>query len=539
MPAPRNLFREALESGKFVVTCETIPGRGACEQTQEKLLQEAKDLWATGRVQAISITDNPGGNPALLPDSFAEDLVAEGIVPLVHLSCKDRNRCQFESQLYAMQRRGIENLLCMTGDYPATGFNGQPRPVFDLDPVTLLEMVQAMNRGMGYPSFKGDVIRTTPSTFFAGAVVSPFKWTEAETLTQLYKLKKKVYAGAQFIISQVGFDARKLQEMLWLMKDNDINVPFIANIYIINAGHGGAMNRGTIPGCDVTDEFLQVLKDERDNSDDKGKEARLVRAAKMIAIAKGLGCAGVHIGGLNVTADCVNHVLDMAEEFEPEWMKHLDAMSFPQKNCFYYYKQNPSDSPLNVHEENRRTETHTEKAVRGNYRLSRWFHHFVFVPHKGVNGLFKKRELKLERKKGRLRKHGFEHMGKVMLYDCMDCGDCGLYAVAYSCPMVSCPKCQRNGPCGGSKDGWCEVYPKQRYCVWFKAYHRLKPYGEEGKLDDYVVPPNDWRNFAKSPWGAMCSGLDGYARREWLPGVEPDIESKEGPRPADDAPKVY
>ena len=194
---------------------------------------------------------------------------------------------------------------------------------------------------------------------------------------------------------------------------------------------------------------------------------------------------------------------------------------------------------MNQHVEAKRTEFRTDKAVRGNYRLSRWFHHFVFVPGKGVNSIFKSVELGREKKKGRLRHHGFEHLGKVVLYDCMDCGDCGLYATAYTCPMVHCPKCQRNGPCGGSKDGWCEVFPGERYCIWYKAYHRLKPYGDEGKLDDYVVPPNDWTNFAKSPWGAMVSGLDGYARRDFLPGVEPDIEFKEGPKPPDDAPRVY
>ena len=335
METLRNTFREAIEAGEFVITCETIPGRGAVEVSQEKALQDARELWATGRVHAISITDNPGGNPALLADSFGMDMVAEGIVPLVHLTCKDRNRNQFESQFYAMQRHGVQNLLCMTGDYPGTGWYGKPRPVFDLDPVTVLQMIGSMNDGMGYPGMKGDVVRTEAAEFFPGAVVSPFKWTEAETMTQLYKLKKKVNAGAKYIISQVGFSARKLQEMLWLMKDNGLDVPLIANIYIINAGHGGAMNRGNIPGCDVTDEFLSVLKAERDNSDDKGKEARLVRAAKMIAIAKGLGCGGVHIGGLNVTADCVNHVLDMVDQFAPEWQKHLDAMSFPQKGCFY------------------------------------------------------------------------------------------------------------------------------------------------------------------------------------------------------------
>lgn len=534
----RNRFREALEAGEFVVTCEIIPGRGASEESQEKLFQSAVDLWATDRVHAISITDNPGGNPAILPETFAEDLLAQDVVPLVHFSCKDRNRNQFESQLYSMERRGVENLLCMTGDYPSTGWNGRPRPVFDLDPVTLIQMVGSLNAGMGYPTPRGTVVRTAPTHFFPGAVVSPFKWTEAETMTQLSKLKKKAHAGARFVISQVGFSARKLQEMMWLMEDEGISIPMIANVYVINAGHGGAMNRGNIPGCDVTDEFLQVLRAEKDSSDDNGKEARLVRAAKMVAIAKGLGCAGVHIGGLNVTADCVSHILDMAAEFESDWKACLPDMAYPQDDCFWYYREDP-ETGLNLREAMPRTEARSERAIQGNYGLSRLFHKMVFVPGKGINGLFRGRVGKLEEKKGRLRHHGFEHMSKVALYDCMDCGDCGLYAAAYTCPMVHCPKCQRNGPCGGSKDGWCEVYPGERYCIWFKAYHRLKPHGEEGILDDYVVPPNDWTNFAKSPWGATVKGLDGYARREFLPGVEPDVESKEGPQPGEGSARVY
>ena len=535
----QNKFREAIESGEFVITCETIPGRGAIEKSQQELFEEAKALWATGRIHAVSITDNPGGNPALLADTFGEDMVAEGIVPLVHLTCKDRNRNQFEAQFYGMQRHGVENLLCMTGDYPVSGWKGQARPVFDLDPVTVIQMLESMNKGMGYPGFKpGSVVRTEPASFYPGAVVSPFKWTEGETMTQLYKVKKKVVAGAKFIISQVGFSARKLQEMMWLMEDNGINVPIIANIYVINAGHGGAMNRGGIPGCDVTDKFLQVLKDERDNSEDKGLEARLQRAAKMIAISKGLGCAGVHIGGVGVTAENVNRILDLYEEYESNWQEHLESFEYPQDNCFYYYKLDP-ETGLNKREPNGLHETYSGKKIMGNYGLSRFAHHFVFMPKKGINGIFTSREQSLEEKKGRNRAHGIEHMGKVFMYDCMDCGDCGLYAVAYTCPMTKCPKCQRNGPCGGSKDGWCEVFPGERYCIWFRAYHRLKPHGETDTLQSYIVPPNNWENVFKSPWGANCTGLDGYARREWLPGVEPDEEAKNGIQPAEDAPRDW
>ena len=51
---------------------------------------------------------------------------------------------------------------------------------------------------------------------------------------------------------------------------------------------------------------------------------------------------------------------------------------------------------------------------------------------------------------------------------------------------------QRNGACGGSFNGWCEVYPEKRQCIYVKAYARLKNYGEEAALDREAIPPCNW-----------------------------------------------
>lgn len=534
----QNRFREALESGQFVISVEALPGRGACEPAQVKSMDDALDIWNTGSIDAFSVTDAPSGTPALLADTFAADLLGHGVVPLVHFTCKDRNRAQIESQLYAMQRNGIENLLCMTGDAPTSSWQGQARPVFDLDPVTMIQLVSDMNKGMAYPRGK-KLVRTEPANFYPGAVVSPFKWTEGEVFTQLYKLQKKVVAGAKFIISQVGYDTRKMQEMLMLMQDAGINVPLIANIYVLAPGTAAFMNKGGIPGCDVTDELLAILRQEKETCEDGGVKARLDRAAKMIAAAKGMGYAGVHIAGADVSADSIIYMLNRAEEFASDWQAAARDVMFPQKGCFWVYKEDP-ETGLNTHERNSLpADEFGKRAIRGNYRLSRAFHHHVFVPGRPINTIFRKVEDRREKKKGRNRHHGLEHLGKVALYDCIDCGDCGLYACGYACPMSQCPKSQRNGACGGSHDGWCEVFPGERYCIWYKAYQRLKHYGEQEKLASYIVPPNDWRNWQKSPWGATCEGLDGYARREWMPGVQPDKEFLEGPQVSPEAPKRY
>ena len=61
-------------------------------------------------------------------------------------------------------------------------------------------------------------------------------------------------------------------------------------------------------------------------------------------------------------------------------------------------------------------------------------------------------------------------------------------------------KNQRNGPCGGTRDGRCEVGDKE--CIWARAYDRLKACGEEEEMlhrsvvyrDDSLVGTSAWAN---------------------------------------------
>jgi methylenetetrahydrofolate reductase (NADPH) len=97
--------------------------------------------------------------------------------------------------------------------------------------------------------------------------------------------------------------------------------------------------------------------------------------------------------------------------------------------------------------------------------------------------------------------HALEHTSKFMLYGCQDCGDCSLAEIAYLCPQDKCSKGQRNGPCGGSHGGTCEVL--DRPCIWLKAYKRLKPHGQERLpyelptvfVDAKLLRTSAWQNF--------------------------------------------
>ncbi|MDR3316026.1 MAG: methylenetetrahydrofolate reductase C-terminal domain-containing protein [Coriobacteriales bacterium] len=526
-----NKMKHALEHGEFIVTCEIIPGRGALVAHQVSEFEEAQRLFATGRVHAISVTDNPGGNPALLADAFAADLKAKGITPLVHVTCKDRNRNQMQSQLYSLESRGVENVLIMTGDYPVSGWGGRARPVFDLDPVQTLLMLDQMNEGLVYQGPRGEE-KDEPTHFFPGAVVSPFKWTEGETVLQYLKLEKKLYAGARYIISQVGFDARKMEELLLYLRGRGYTVPVIANIFLIGAGAARYMRDGGIPGCYMSEEFLAVLQEEA-KAEDKGRAARWLRAAKMVAIARGLGYAGVHIGGLGLTAETLAIILDTADEVQDQWREWAHELHYGKSKGFYYYQPaldaQGTPTGLNAAQESARAEIRTESAVHRSYGLSRFFHYWVLTEGKRGFKLLKLFEGWREKKRGVRHGHWVEHSGKGAIYGCIDCGDCGLEATTYSCPMSQCPKCQRNGACGGSTDGWCEVYPKERICVHFKAYHRLKKHDELYKMDTFITPPNNWDFFETSAWSNYTQQRDNTARRIYLPPREQRGHKEETP----------
>jgi len=73
---------------------------------------------------------------------------------------------------------------------------------------------------------------------------------------------------------------------------------------------------------------------------------------------------------------------------------------------------------------------------------------------------------------------------------CIGCGDCMLYYFGGVCPLTRCSKQLLNGPCGGSRDGKCEVNPEVP-CAWQLIIDRLTNFGALDRLE-MIYPPKDW-----------------------------------------------
>lgn len=309
------VFRhDILDPHKFVFTLELVPSRTSKGRQIDTVLQIGADAYDDGRVSAVSITDNPGGNPSLSPDV------------ITHFTCRDSNRIGMESRAWQLDRMGMKNILALTGDYSGTGYGGQGMPVFDLDSVNLICALNMMSSKL---EEQGD-----PEGFLVGCAVSPFKSTEAETFAQYAKLCRKVSAGAHFVITQLGYDACKFQELLKVQRDFGIQVPTLASVYHLTSTVAQIMNGGKIPGVVVNEKLLQVVKEEWRNKE-AGREAAIERSAKLIAVVKGLGYRGVHLSGIHQGFETVARILDRSAQIEHRWEEFPPEFDFPQENGFY------------------------------------------------------------------------------------------------------------------------------------------------------------------------------------------------------------
>ena len=296
-----------------------------------------------------------------------------------------------------------------------------------------------------------------------------------------------------------------------------MDVPVVGNLYVLPFAAARVMHENRIPGCVVSDRLLADLDRER-TAPDKGVGARLQRAARMYAIMKGTGFAGVHIGGHALSYPQVEEIIAQGEALAPNWQDLVRHFDDPQPQGFYYYERD-KQTGLNTSVSTFRTGRPLDAPVTAVYRLSRFVHQLIFVPGRKLYGTMAALCRLVAGTPLEEPFHRLEHLTKVILYECQDCGDCGLTDVAYSCPMSQCPKNQRNGACGGSRDGFCEVYPGERLCIFVKAYARLKHYGEEETLKEGWVPPCNWDFHQTASWINYYLGRDHTARRLGVPEI--------------------
>lgn len=249
------------------------------------------------------------------------------------------------------------------------------------------------------------------------------------------------------------------------------------------------------PGVHVTEALFTKVMNEWQTREEGMKQA-IERTARLGVVLKGIGYHGIHLGGIHDSFDTVGRILDRMDEIEHNWQDYRAEFTENEPNRFYLYrscaavsskKQNGNTVAINI----------TENC---HYLFLRTAHDLFFDKTATFASVYKRISNSLDKSNTSwVLKRFLEDPFKKIMLSCQSCGDCGIQHVGFLCPESGCPKHTRNGACGGSNNGYCEVNT-DKLCVWVRAYRRMKRHGEADKLTCAFVPPRLWELKDTSSW---------------------------------------
>jgi methylenetetrahydrofolate reductase (NADPH) len=442
---PQKRLRDRLkDKSNFVVIAELTCGPNFSFAPIDGFLKAYKAVERSFMIDGfdfvgITSTDNSGGTPNIEASEVLSHIKAKGLLSgldfIPHISCKDKNADVLVSSLAGFRAMDIEAILVVTGDKPVKG-----KGVFELESITLLQMITGMN-SKAYLKASPDVLDNVHQ-FFAGAAVSPFKYTEASQMQQYYKMEKKIACGARFLITQVGWDWKKSVELFRYLEENSLDIPVIGNVFFLSTTTPAPrlMRDLKLPGCFVSDELFAKLGAE-------SVDEHIERAAQQVAMYKSIGAAGVDIGSIHDFQMFVQ-VLERASEIGNNWEEYKDNLCWPKEGGFYLY----DDAGKRV--------TSSKPKKKFKQRFFNFFHRAVLDPdYRGFHA-FKKvmSVLGADKGKGAVYKlfNASEKSFKYLIFDCQECGDCYLPENFGLCTIGGCEKGLANSPCGDATvDGYC------------------------------------------------------------------------------------
>lgn len=481
-----NCFRKFIASGRFFYTLEYIPS--AKKPLVEDIAANKEisaEIRSSNVIAGYAVTDRVVSDSDPDPTIAAAHLrLSTGKQPLVHLSGKGREIRDFEKSLRNITDSGLENVLILTGDR----LHDEPpnvRPRY-LESVSAIEIARAFD----------------PSLLICAAF-NPFKYREEDAMAQYLKLIKKIKAGASILITQVGFDARKMKELPDYIRSERENVRLVANLMPLTATRARYIRKNKLAGVVISDDLVRLLEEEERSSSDKGVAKAYERLALQIIGCKLLGYAGVQITGVHATnrLKLVHDLVERSEGLIPDyatWEQHWNVACTSLDGALVNFA--PCEDPWYFSIGSRVSASAQERLK---YHMMARVHHLVFEkgPLAGLFGAAVK-NVKRHSRPGKLLA-ALEKGVKNPAVGCETCGMCRLAATQYVCPE-SCPKGLANGPCGGTSENLCEF--GDRECIHSRKYRIAKSSGRLNELKDLIIPAVPGELRGTSSWPAHFNG---------------------------------
>jgi methylenetetrahydrofolate reductase (NADPH) len=274
-------FREILKTKDFIVTAEAGPKKGSDVSKAIEHIELLKD-----KVHGLNVTDNQSSVMRYPSLGICLLIREHGGEPILQVTCRDRNRLAIQADLLFAYSRGINNVLCLTGDSIDVGDHKEAKQVFDLDSVQLIHLVHTLNSGkdMAGNELEGG------TDFCIGTTGTP----SADPLEpQLIKVEKKLKAGVDFLQTQAVYELDELKRFTEFVRNIDGKVKILAGVVPVTGAKMAAYMNENVPGVFIPQRLIDELAQApKGGGVSKGIEiaARMIRQIKEEKI-----CDGAHI----------------------------------------------------------------------------------------------------------------------------------------------------------------------------------------------------------------------------------------------------
>lgn len=193
---------EKIQSGRLAITAECIAPAAADVSAFKKMAS-----CFPASLDAVVVADNPDQTRGSAM-ACAAILAGEKLPATLSLVTRDRNRIALESDVLGAAALGVQTVVCLSGDHQSLGICPQAAGAYDIDSIQLTKALRTMNeQGL---SFDGQKLAAAPKLFL-GAVAHPYL---RPMELNLIRLRKKVLAGAKFVLTQAAFDLAGFTEWM-------------------------------------------------------------------------------------------------------------------------------------------------------------------------------------------------------------------------------------------------------------------------------------------------------------------------------------
>ncbi len=236
----RSTLAAKLAKKRFVVSVEVNPPAG---MDPSRALEGAKSLVRNG-VDVINIADGPRASARMGNVALAVRLIQQGVEPILHVCCRDRNLLGLVGHVMGAHELGVRNMVIITGDPPKMGDFPDCTAVYDLDSVGLLRLVRGLNHGRD-PGGKA-IGGVTRFVLLTGAEPAAMDYPR-----EIARLKKKIEAGAEAVMTQPVYDPAVLDR--FLADVEPMGVPVLVGLLPLASYRNAEFLHNEVPGMRIPD----------------------------------------------------------------------------------------------------------------------------------------------------------------------------------------------------------------------------------------------------------------------------------------------